>query len=240
MWSCEISIDKEFAREFNYLESRIKQCKNLSFALEESKERNFIYIATLCDNREEVQKLIEEAICEVYLTYLKLSFFLDKIEYATLSHSLVALLSSLVFFDRSFEESVIMKTIHEVASYNIDGILNFRLKSLTTNWTELSGLANNLLKVATTPDDIFNVATFLASSEGGKNQLLFVKNTDLSVFNTTENRTVQIENIFDEPELDLILATVRECPSEIILRNVDFSDPMQNTLRKLAHVQIEK
>jgi hypothetical protein len=237
MWSCEISIAKEFHREFNYLETRVKQCKNLSFALEESKERNFIYVAALCDNREEVQKYIEQSICEVYLTYMKLSFFLKRIEHGFLTHSLVALLSSLIFFDRTFEESLIVKTVQELATYNIDGILNFRLRTLTDNWNELSVLANNLLKVASTPDDIFNVATFLASSDC-KNRLLFEKNGEYQLINTTENRRVEVENFFDEPEFDLILATVRECPSEITIKDVKFSEPMQHTLKKLALVHM--
>lgn len=240
MWSCEISLGKEYSREINFLESRIKSCKNLSFAIEESKDRSFVYVATLCENREEVQKFVEDLICEIYLTHIKLSFFLKKIEHSALSHSLVALLSSLIFFDRSFEESMILKTLHEVASYNIDGILNFRLRSLLDNWDELAHLANNLLKVAATPDDIFNVATFLSSTEGGKNKLLFVKNTDFEMFNTTENRKVEVETFFDEPELNLILATIKECPSEITIRNIIFSDSMQTTLKKIAKVQVER
>jgi len=237
MWSCELSIAKEFNREFNYLETRVKQCKNLSFALEESKERNFIYVAALCDNREEVQRYIEQSVCEVYLTYMKLSFFLKRLEHTYLTHSLVALLSSLIFFDRTFEESLIVKTMQELATYNVDGILNFRLRALTDNWNELSVLANNLLKVASTPDDIFNVATFLASSDS-KNRLLFQKNGGCQIINTTENRQVEVERFFDEPEFDLILATVRECPSEIIIEDVKFSEPMQQTLKKLALVHI--
>ena len=240
MWSCEISINKEHQREFDYLESHIKQCKDLSFAVEESRERYFIYVATLCDNREEVQKLIEKAICEVYLTYMKLSFFIQKIEHNELSHSFVALLSSLLFFDRPFEESIILKSLHEVASYNIDGILNFRLRSMTSNWEELSNLANNLVKVATTPDDVFNVATFLVSTEGGKNKLLIEKSSVFKIYNTTENCTVEIKNVFAEPEHNLILAAISECPSEIVLRDVNLSSSMQHTLEKLARVQIEK
>lgn len=239
MWSCEISINKEYKREFDYLESHIKQCKNLSFAVEESRERYFVYIATLCDNREEVQQLVEKAICEVYLTYIKLSCLVEKIHHTELSHSFVALLSSLLYFDRQFEESVVLKALHEVATYNIDGILNFRLQTMTSNWEELSNLANNLVKVAPTSEDVFNVATFLVSTEGGKNKLLIEKSSAFKIYNTTGNYTVEIKDVFDEPEHNLILAAISECPSEIVLRNVDLSSSMQRTLEKLARVQVE-
>lgn len=239
MWSCEISIDKKFNKEYDFMADRIKRIKNLSFAEEESADRKYIYVASLCEFRESVQEAIENAIVDIFLIFLKLDFFLSRFMKKKLSHSVVALLCSLVCFDRQFEEAIVRKSLSEVVDYNLDGILNFRLRDLTANWDELAELADNLLKVATTSDDIFNVATFLTSADGGESEILVDESGgDCSVYNLTLEKCVPLKDLFDEKEFNILFSVVKENPKKIILQNVVLTKEMLSTLEKLSNVEM--
>ena len=237
MWSNVISIDKLYKREFDYLFNIVKKSKTISYAFEESRDRYFLYIAALCENSDEARSTVEQALIHVYLTYFKLSVFLKNIKHEKLSHAMVALLSSLLAFDRSFEETVILKTLSDTIDYNVDAIFNFRLSALRENWTELAQLCNNLLSTAIDENDVYNVASFITSDEGGKNKLMITHDEAPVIKNLTENKEVEIEDIFDNDELNILLAAVKESPKEIIIKDTGLSKDMWGALSRITSVR---
>lgn len=237
MWSNVISIDKNFKKEFDYLFGIVKKAENLSFAFEESRERYFLYVAALCENSDSARNLVEQAIVHVYLTHIKLGVFLKNINHENLNHAIVALVSSLLAFDKSFEETVILKALSDTIDYNVDAIFNFRLSALKENWTELSELCNNLLTSAADENDVYNVASFITSDEGGKNKLMISCDCPPTIKNLTENREVEIETIFDNQELNVLLAAVKESPKEIFVKDSGLSKDMWGALSRITSVR---
>lgn len=232
MWSDVISIDKGFGKEIEFLLCKLRGVKNLSFAVEESRDRIFIYLASVCELAEEVEEQVTSILETVILVFMKLRFFLENLQKRELNHADCALICSLVHFDRQYESNIVRKALSETVDFAVDGILHFRLRPLVENWEELSSLACRLAEEGT-GGDVFDIASFITGTDGAKSRLALTPDT---LVNLTQRHPVEVIDLFDAPELNLISAIIGERPSEILLRNVALSQPMNNTLRHIARV----
>ena len=130
MWSNVISLDKGYGREIEFLLAKLKNIRHLSYAVEESRDRVFIYMASVCEAHEEVERQVKELIVTVFLVFMKLRFFLEKLQNMDLNHANCALICSLVHFDRQYESNIVRKALSETVDFAVDGILHFRLRPL--------------------------------------------------------------------------------------------------------------
>lgn len=163
MWSNVISLDKTYNREFDYLFEKIKNNKNLSYAYEESKDRNFLYLASVCDSASTVINEVENAICEVYLNHFKLAYFLSGFK-SNISPAIVTLTSALLLFDQTYEDTLIRKVLSEVIDYNIDGIyfiiglndilINFKRFAAKTEKSNDELLTRYILTISTSSGNV--------------------------------------------------------------------------------------
>ena len=76
MWSDVISIDKAYGKEIEFVLGKLRGIKNLSFAVEESRDRVFIYLASVCEVAREVEEQVADILETVVLVFMKLRFFL--------------------------------------------------------------------------------------------------------------------------------------------------------------------
>lgn len=235
MWSNVISIDKGFRREIEFILGKLKNIRHLSYAVEESRDRVFVYIASVCEMQEEVEAQVRDVLQTVFLVFLKLRFFLSSLQNMDLNHANCALICSLVHFDTEYEKSIIGRVLGETIDYAIDGLLNFRLRPLMENWEELAALATRLISSGS-GGDIYDIASFITGTDGAKNRLALTRD---ALLNLTVRRPVEVIDLFDKPELNLISAIIREHPCEILLRDVSLSAPMNNTLKHIARVVVE-
>lgn len=233
MWSNMISLDKKLDKEADFVLSRLREIKDLSFAVEESKDRLWIYIACICELRERVENEIADIMETVFLSFLKMRFFRRNLKNLEINHANCALISSLVHFDREYENNMLLKVLSDSSDYNIDALLNFRLRALCDNWEELCSVATRLIDNKGDDCDIYDIASFITGAETSRCQLAIRTG---GLFNLTSRNRVDIVNLFDEDELNLISAIIREHPSEIIVENASLSQPMCNTLKHLARV----
>lgn len=236
MWSNVISIDKMYDREIDYILGRLQSTKDLSYAVEESKNRLWIYLAGICDRQEELDDEVQSILDVVFLSFIKLRFFLNKLHVRSMTHAKCALICSIVHFDREFESGIVTKTLKSALDYNVDGLMNFRLCALSEGWQELADLANRLLEGCNNEADIYDIATFITGSEGKLNQLVLNHNR---LRNLTCHKSVEVVKLFDQDEYNLLSAIIREKPSEILIEGCHFTPPMNATLKKIVRV-IEK
>ena len=66
MWSNVISIDKAYDREIEYILGRLQSTNDLSYAVEESDERIWIYLAGLCHKQDEIEQEMESMLEVVF------------------------------------------------------------------------------------------------------------------------------------------------------------------------------
>lgn len=236
MWSNLISIGKEYDKEIEYIIEKLQCTKDVSYAIEESRERIWIYLASACERQDEVEQRMYEILEVVFLSFLKLRFFCERLPLRGLDHAKCALVCSMVNFDRDFESNIIARTLSCALDYNIDGLFNFRLRELKEAWAEVAEVASRLLDGSSCDEDVYDITSFIVGTDGGKNQLAL---DGASVKNLTERRPVDVVRLFDKDEFNLLGAIIKEKPREILVSGVKFSPQMNSTLRKIARV-VEK
>ncbi len=236
MWSNLISIGKEYDREIDYIIEKLQCIRDVSYAIEENGERVWIYLASACECQDEVEEKVQEILKAVFLSFIKLRYFLERLPIYSLDYAKCALISSMVNFDREFEENIIVKTLSCSLDYNVDGLFNFRLRALKDAWSEIADVASRLLDGIVCDDDVYDIASFIAGNDGGKNQIVVDGGI---VKNLTERKLVDVINLFDSDEYNLLCAIIKEKPKEIVVGSGMFSSQMNCTLRKIARV-VEK
>lgn len=233
MWSNVISVDKAYDREIDYILNKLQGTKDVSYAVEESKDRLSIYLASACERQDKVESEILAIVQEVYLTFLKTRFYKERLNLENFDHAKCAFLSSLVHFDREFESNIVSKVISCTLDYNIDGLYNFRLRAIKESWEEIAEVANRLLAGSAGDADIFDIASFITGSDGKKSQLLL---KDGDVYNITKRQNIKTIDVFNDDEYDLLFAIVREKPVEILVENGNVSPKFMATLKHLTRV----
>lgn len=233
MWSNVIGIDKEWNRELEYVLKKLAGYKQLSYAVEENEKRVWIYIACACECHEDIERKMYDMLEQVFLSFFKLRFYKERLNMATVDFAKCALLSSILHFDRAYECNVIDKMLSCTLDYNIDGLYNFRMKALKDSWGEVAEVASRLLYGVESEQDVFDVANFIAGSDGKKNVLVLEEGV---LSNITERCAVEILNVYDDVELNLLDAIIRSKPSDIQIINTCLSGKMLATLRKIARV----
>ena len=167
MWSNVISIDKGFGREIEFILAKLQKIRHLSFAVEESRDRVFFYIASVCEMQEEVEGQVRELLQTVFLVFMKLRFFLGALHNMDLNHANCALICSLVHFDSEYEKGIVSRVLSETCDYAVDGLMHFRLRPLSENWEELAALATRLI-ASGGGGDIYDIASFITGTDGAK------------------------------------------------------------------------
>lgn len=236
MWSNVISVDKRLDRELDYIIEGLSGVRDLSYAVEENEKRIWIYLASTCDQQDRIETEMYAMLEDVFLSFLKLRFFLESLKISELGYANCALLSSMLHFDRAFERNAIAKMLSSTLDYNVDGLYNFRMRSLKEAWQEVADVAARLLDGASSEQDIFDISGFISGSEGRKSKLELDGNV---LKNISERKIVRALRLYDNSELNLLDAIIREKPSELSIKGVSLSSKMLSTLRKITRV-IEK
>ena len=121
MWSNVVSIEKGDDKMFSELLSGIEGIKELSSAVEESKNRKYIYMAGLCEYADEIRDKIENFLSDFILTKYKLSYYSENLKYDKLDYPVATLISTLVYLDFDLEKAFVTRVLRELSS-----LLNYR------------------------------------------------------------------------------------------------------------------
>lgn len=233
MWSNEISIDKKYEREIDFIISKLEKAKDLSYALEESEDRVWIYLASVCEKQEQIEEWLA-CLCEtVILTFMKIRFFVDKLGVHEMTTSRCILICSLAHFDKEFERTVVRKVLSNALDYNLDGLLNFRLRALKDEWQELASVAKRLLGSASSEEEVYDISSFITGSDAKKCRLVI---NGEQIKNVTEHSVVEVVDVFDDDEFNFINSIIENRPGEIVVENFRLPKTLSEPLRKIARI----
>lgn len=233
MWSNVISIDKRYDKETDYILGKLQNTHDISYAMEESADRLWIYLASACEKQDEVESKLTSMLSVVFLSFFKLRFFARELRLKRFTHATCAMISSMLHFDREFEKSIVLRVLSSVIDYNVDGIMNFRLRALRDSWSELAEVAARLLESSGNDNDIYDIAAFITGSDGGSNRLLLSRD---KLRNITSRSEIEVVKLFNEDEFNVLSAIISQKPAEILLDKCEISDGMGASLRKIARV----
>ena len=179
MWSNVVSIEKGDDKMFSELLSGIEGIKELSSAVEESKNRKYIYMAGLCEYADEIRDKIENFLSDFILTKYKLSYYSENLKYDKLDYPVATLISTLVYLDFDLEKAFVTRVLRELSSYDVDAIYRFRLKALRASWKEVAEMCARLFEVGTDEQDIYNVINYISATKTAKPLELVLASADL-------------------------------------------------------------
>lgn len=219
MWQSIISIDKKYEKEYNYIIEKLNQLNNLAYAVENTKSRHHINIATNEEYVAIIKPKIEKMIIDTILVYIKYDYLIGKIHFNKDNYLNSTLLSALVYCDRAHEEAIVELAMRDLYEYSIDALFRFRMRELKSNWDEIVSLVNSLVHSNHTPQDIYSLIEFiLEMSEGRKSKILITKeNEEVVIKNITKDQIVAIPKLSDTKYSNIISAIISTNPYEIQL-----------------------
>ncbi|MBQ9276534.1 MAG: hypothetical protein IJ226_02965 [Clostridia bacterium] len=233
MWSNEISIDKKYEREIDFIISKLEKAKDLSYALEESEDRVWIYLASVCERQEQIEEWLASLVETVILTFMKIRFFVEKLGVQEMTTAKCILICSLAHFDKEFERTVVRKVLSNALDYNLDGLLNFRLRALKDEWQELASVAKRLLGSAGSEEEVYDISSFITGSDAKKCRLVI---NGEQIKNVTEHSVVEVVDVFGDDEYNFINSIIENRPGEIVVENFRLPKTLAEPLRKIARV----
>lgn len=233
MWSNQIAINKGQPNKFKRIFSEIDEIKEVSTAVEESKYRKYIYMAGLCDYQEVIRAKVEKSVIDLILTDYKLDYYMKRLNYGALNYSAAALMSTLIYLDIDIERAFIGNVLNEMSFYDIDGIYNFRIKPLKTNWSEIAEMCNRLFEVGTDEIDIYNVISYITATKTQKPVVLNLSGRILPKLLNERGGEVKILKLFGIFDYDLINAVISQSATKVVVQDYDIN---KETLRVLKHI----
>ena len=119
---------------------------------------------------------------------------------------------------------------------SVDGVFNFALGTLKNNWEEIVSLSKNILSVSADPSDLLSVAGFISASgeEGGASLLVYDIGSKNYLKNLTLKSDVKVPMLYEDEELNLVTAVVKQHPNRIILESNNLSAAAKSALKSLA------
>ena len=231
MWQSLISIDKHWDNSYKYILSRLNMEKALSYAIENTANRYLIHVASATNYKT----VIDDIVAETLLMHFKYEFLSSRIRLNNNSVLNIALLSALIYSDKSHEKSVIMKILWKIQGYSIDALYDFRLGELKSNWQEVSDLVNSMLHANHSACDIYSLIEFILDmSEEDKPELeVYSNNGDITIRNLDNNCVIDIPYLSDKNPINIMTALFSANPSKIYLANSVLNNEMECILNNI-------
>lgn len=238
MWINELSIDKRYGREFDYILKMLSGIKNLSYTKEITKDRYIFSMATADEYEKQVKNQIFDIVKNVILVFIKRDVIFDGVSLDANTFTKVAIVASITHFDNVYEEKYLAYQMQDISDYNIDAIYNFRLKKLISNWEELKEMTSSLLAYADN-EDLTYIASFMNATSYERIGEVSVEELDekLSLYTKKPRKNIPILPIYSNFYFNLLDALIRVNPKEVLLDNVVLPEDMLYILKKLVNVK---
>ena len=136
-------------------------------------------------------------------------------------------------FDKDFERTIVRKVLSNALDYNLDGLMNFRLRALKDEWQELASVSSRLLDGAGSDDDVYDVSTFITGSDAKRCKIVI---NGENIKNITEHKTIEVLDVFDDDDFNFINSIVENRPEEIVIENFKLPKSLIAPLKKIAKV----
>jgi hypothetical protein len=236
MWQTVITIDKKYDREYQFIIEGLEKIKDTAYAVRDTKNRHHINVAANEENLKRVRGKIAEIISDTILLYMKYRYLSAKIHFNEDSYLNSALLSALVYCDRSHETALVLSSIRDVYEYSIDAIFRFRLSELISNWDEVVGLVNGLVHSNHTSGDIYSLIQFiLEMSDEEKSVINIVKDgNEVIILNVKNNKRVDIPHISEKDHTNIISAIFSANPYEVHMDKELFNSEMLSVVNNIV------
>lgn len=236
MWQKIVYVDKKYDRYAANLNEAFENVENLTFAKSETRAGTRFSLAATDDAANFVKRKVDDEICNFLLESVKFDFLTEKSGFYAATPSEAAVVAAMLYFDVSGEPCVVRSVIENLSTVSVDGVFNFAIGALKNNWEELVSLSKNILSVSAEPSDLLSVAGFISASgeDGGASILVYDIGNKNYLKNLTLKSDVKVARLYDDEELNLVTAVVKQHPNRIILETGSLSAAAKSALKSLA------
>lgn len=218
-------------------EKLVRSLQALNTNVEYNEGKHYVRMSVNVDDsllNKVVQMVVDEIIVRRKFEYITSRLAIDE-----MTHCLCVLVSALVYFEHNQEWQRVAKKLTTTQCYNIDGLFDFQIDDLISEWQELVELTNSLLKSGYNDTDIYNVASFMLSPRIKAEKSIFIADIKGQlVTNVTKGGMVEVIDLYKDTEYNLINAIIAECPSELIVEGEIATSKLVLTLKNLLKVKI--
>lgn len=239
MWQKTVYVDKKYRPYVKNLSSAFEETENLTVAESETKSGTRFSLAASDESGNAVKRKVDDEICNFLLESVKFDFLTEKSGCLASTPSEAAVVAAMLYFDVSGEPPAVKSVIENLDTVSVDGVFNFALGTLKNNWEEIVSLSKNILSVSADPSDLLSVAGFISASgeEGGASLLVYDIGSKNYLKNLTLKSDVKVPMLYEDEELNLVTAVVKQHPNRIILESNNLSAAAKSALKSLAAIK---
>ena len=143
MWQSSILISSRFDKD-GVLKRGLEKIEGLYYADGVLGKYVSYDIASKDRDKPAVMNKVFDLITEIILNNVKLEYITSSLGNIKINSSLCTLISSMLYYDDAKEQNIVRKVLSELDAYCIDGIVNFRLRTLIEEWKELGELKSEI------------------------------------------------------------------------------------------------
>lgn len=236
MWQSTILIGNRFNKD-NVLKKGLERIEGLYFA--EGGEDGFATfdVAAKEYDKKACQTAVKELIADIILNNVKLQYIVSSLGKRSIDASLCALISSMLYYDNKREEEFVKKQIAPLKNYCIDGIVNFKLRELVSEWRELGDIIVNTLGKGFGEKEMYSLALYMLGER--KDTSLFIADSkEILITNVSQGGLVKVPEIYGEKVYNIINAIVKYGASEVVIERGNADKELLNALRNIVDVKI--
>jgi len=232
MYQITINLSTKYLYWFYAVESELKK-EIMDFAIMANTfKKDRCYYAFACENinKSKLNETLKKNITKILSKESKYTFFDERINLPIISKAEKNLLiSALVGFDSEQEIDEISNSFFITDGLCIDGIYNFRLKSLKERWNEVLQLTVDNSIFLSDKDIFYEVIKFLFSSIKPKINKIYINMDNGAYLMHSVSNGKRIRVAYDEEQL--LCSLIEYAPIEIYFKE----DIRQNgTINKLS------
>ncbi len=211
MYKTNISILKEDDIAYHHLLARLADALPIS-----TTEHIARRVITLESSSPKLLKSIVTAhIVDIIVHYYKLQYIKSELRHV-ITPEVACLLGAVVAFRQAEEREIIREKIEKLSEINLDGLLNFKLADLCTEWTELGKLCSRLLVQCTDKSEVYQLIAFMIGLEESTHPEVII---DEMSHITADDNTYETYPFFDQDILSTLYSIMLLRPSSIVIKN---------------------
>ncbi len=165
MYKIKVSTREEDKIAITYLKEKL--AKTLTVSTVERLTRTELTVD--CNSPKLLRSIVLPAVVDLLITYYKLQYVKRELS-QSITPEVACLLGTVVAFRQDEERRLIYDKIYKLDEINLDGILDFKLVDLSSEWTELGKLTTRLLSQCYENGDVYQLIAFMIGLEETKRE----------------------------------------------------------------------
>lgn len=210
-----IYLGKDYARQVKYIKDKLGLLGNFRTNTASGKHGAKVIISA--ENVDFAKSIIKDTIVDLILLFYKYNAFAPCVSARQFGLAGYALLGSILSFDRKNEKHLILDNLADFQNeLNVDGFYNFNLDLIRERWCDFSDIIRRLYEECDTQKDVFELISFIMSSEIGYGAYIKI---DYDNNITINNKIIPTVEFTSDRDINQVISILKERPISITIQS---------------------